>query len=340
MGFIYFSTLYTGMIRIEKHMMSVKTIMRSGLLVLLSLAMTDCAGFSSKNRDIDLVGHRGARGYRPENTIPSFQYGIENNMTAIELDVNVTRDKDLIIYHDTEITGALCLDESGKPAATVPIRDLTVEELKKYDCGALQHREFPQQITVEKTRLITLKEFFEFVKSYETERKLLHATRIKVEIKFPRDYTPEDIKEAANLVVKNIEEAGMTERAVVQSFVIAALPEVRKLNKNIQTSALFEPRYSRGAAATDVHGNPRNTIIKEALNAGADMIAPHYIFITPQFVRECHRKNLRVIAWTVNDKAQMEKLLSYGVDGIISDYPDILYLAYKEWKTKKKKYKL
>ena len=83
----------------------------------------------------DLQGHRGARGKRPENTIPAFEYCIENQMTTIELDTNVTKDKQLIVNHDTTVNGKICRYEDGGPAEFAPIKDLTVDQLKQLDCG-------------------------------------------------------------------------------------------------------------------------------------------------------------------------------------------------------------
>ena len=81
-------------------------------------------------------------------------------MTSIELDTNVTRDHQLIVNHDTTVNGKICRYENGQPAETIPIRDLTVAELKQFDCGAVANDAFPEQIPVPGTRLITLDEFF------------------------------------------------------------------------------------------------------------------------------------------------------------------------------------
>jgi len=124
---------------------------------------------------VDLQGHRGARGKRPENTIPAFEYCIEKQMTSIEIDTNVTRDKQLIVNHDTTVNGEICRSENGVPAEFIPIKDLSVNELKKLDCGSVRHKEFPEQLPVFGTRLITLTEFFDFVNSYEKKHALSRA---------------------------------------------------------------------------------------------------------------------------------------------------------------------
>ena len=169
---------------------------------------------------IDLQGHRGGRGKRPENTIPAFEYCIEHQMTTIELDTNVTRDKQLIVNHNTSVNGEICLLENGKPAEVIPIRDLTVAELKRLDCGAVADVDFPEQVAVRGTRLITLVEFFEFVKTYEREHALSDRIRFNIETKFSNiALRRQEVPEAARLVVDGRRSGrnGRT-RSTVQSF--------------------------------------------------------------------------------------------------------------------------
>ncbi len=99
--------------------------------------------FSEKTK-IDLQGHRGARGLYPENTIPAFKFAIEHKMTTLELDTNLTKDGNLIVFHDSTINPGLCLDSRGKPAQSTRILDMTLEDLKKLDCGSLINKKFPE----------------------------------------------------------------------------------------------------------------------------------------------------------------------------------------------------
>ena len=195
----------------------------------------------SLNGTVDLQGHRGARGKRPENTIPAFEYCIEQQMTSIEIDTNVTRDKQLIVNHDTTVNGKICRLGNGGPAEFIPIKDLTVNELKQLDCGSVKHEDFPEQVPVAGTRLITLTEFFDFVNAYEQNHTSSRKILFNIETKFRKDHSQRDIRETARLMVKTITAAGMEKRTTVQSFIPEVLPEIRKQNTNIKTSALFEP---------------------------------------------------------------------------------------------------
>lgn len=280
---------------------------------------------------VDLQGHRGARGKRPENTIPAFQYCIENHMTTIELDTNLTKDRQLIIYHDTALNGKICRSENGNPAQPIPIKNLTVEELKQYDCGAVANHEFPEQIPSKGTRLITLVEFFDFIKTYEQEHDTTCPIRFNIETKFRNDWCRADVEEMTRILVNTIEAAEMEKRSTIQSFVLDVLPMVKNLNQHIALSALFQPDILIKTLLKLNLGTGREKIIWQAIAADADIISPHYLYVNQKFIRKCHDNGKKVLPWVVNDEAKIKKFLNYGVDGIISDYPDRLYRVYSEW---------
>lgn len=282
----------------------------------------------------DLQGHRGARGKRPENTIPAFQFCIENHMTTIELDTNLTKDHQLIVYHDTVLNSKLCRHENGKPVTPIPIKDLTVAELKRLDCGVAPDEGFPEQIPIKGTRLITLAEFFDFVRKYEQQHVLFKPVRFNIETKFRQDYTQSDVNVMAELMVKTIADAGMTERSTVQSFVLEVLPEVNRLNERIQTSALFEPGLVHAFLLKSGFSWGRDKIIQKALSVDANIISPHFLYIDRKFIQRCHSYGKKVLPWVLNDEKMMEDFFALGVDGIISDYPDRLYRVYSRWSAK------
>jgi len=268
---------------------------------------------------------------RPENTIPAFQFCLENHMTTIELDTNLTKDHQLIVYHDTVLNSKLCWHENGKPASPIPIKDLTVAELKRLDCGVSPNEDFPEQIPVKGTRLVTLTELFEFVRKFEHDHVRLKPVRFNIETKFRQDYTPSDVSVMAGLMAKTIADAGMTERSTVQSFVLEVLPEVNRLNERIQTSALFEPGPVRTFLLKSGVSLGREKIIQKALSVDADYISPHFIYIDRKFIQRCHSFGQKVLPWVVNQEKMMEDFFEWGVDGIISDYPDRLHRVYSRW---------
>ena len=211
------------------------------------------------------------------------------------------------------------------------MRELTVSELKSFDCGRIKNRKFPGQVPVPDTPLVTLDEFFLFIENYESENPLRPKMLFNIEIKYPPASTKEDIDEAAEIMVKTIEKHGMSERSTVQCFVPECLPAIRKLDSRIRTSALFRATRWQALAMMAGIDRDRRAIIRKAVAVGADIISPNMYYVNREFVRECHASGLEVLPWTVNRRHDIIKMLKYGVDGIISDYPDLLFSVYREW---------
>ncbi len=286
---------------------------------------------------IDLQGHRGARGLFPENTIPAFQYAIEHKMTTLELDTNLTKDGNLIVYHDSIINPDLCLDSKGNPAQSTRILDMTLENIKELDCGSLINEKFPEQTQVPGTKLISLPEFFDFVKQYEARHPDIPKLHFNIETKFEASPNQEYLEKFATLMVKFIEDADVVDRTTVQSFVLEVLPMIKKRNPKLKTSALFQPSRVQGVLMMLGLNSIRTEIIEKAENVEADIISPYHLYANPFFIQTCHQKNIRVIPWTVNEKKKILTLLNNGVDGIISDYPNRLFTVYQEWFNSKQK---
>ncbi|MBU2509838.1 glycerophosphodiester phosphodiesterase [bacterium] len=305
-------------------------------LFAISLLLTACDQQEStvdRNRAVDLQGHRGARGDRPENTLPAFLYCMEQKMTTLELDTVVTRDKQLIVYHDTNLNGKLCLDANGNPAESIPIKNLSVEELKTYDCGSLVNEDFPDMKTVPGTRLSTLNEVFKLAKNFENQHNIKPRFLYNIELKFAENHSQQEVDEAARLMVKAIEDADLTEYVTVQCFVMEMLPAVRKLNPNLKLSALFQPTIPQGIRLMIGFKANSDEILQKAIKAGANVISPYYLYIKPDFVKASHAANLEVLPWVVNDADKMTKMMNLNVDGIITDYPKLLFETYQDWKS-------
>ena len=302
---------------------------RAGLPSLAAaFAVLSCASLPDKPiaATIELQGHRGARGLAPENTWPAFEQAIRHGMNVLELDTVITADGDLVIHHDTETNPALCRTADGQPGKKVAISTLTVAELKTFDCGSDRHEKFPEQQPVPGTRLITLDEFFANIRAFEIKDAHVKTIAFNIEAKFPQGQpTDAGLKRFADLLVGKIRRAGMAKRSTVQSFVPEVLPFARALDKDIRTSALFEPTKWQGLKMyLGLGGGVRADILARAEAVKADIISPYKLYVTGDFLREAHAKKMLVIPWTVNESAEMQQLLQLGVDGIISDYPDRL----------------
>ena len=265
--------------------------------MLLAVGVADAAG------PILVHGHRGARAARPENTLPAFEYAIGVGVDVLELDLQVTRDNVLVVSHDATLSPVICVGPN--PGAL--IRQLTLEQVRQYDCGAKQNPAFPFQTPVAGTRVPTLDEVlalaprgsFEF--NIETKISPLHP-----------DYAPAP-EEFARLLLDAVRRHGMESRVIVQSFDFRTLYAMRKLAPGIRLSALYQ-------------GEPKD-FAQVAREAASGIVSPNYHLVTPQQVRAAHAAGLQVVPWTANRPADWDALITAGVDAIITDDPAAL-LAY------------
>lgn len=292
----------------------------------------------------DIQGHRGARGLRPENTLPSFDHAIALGVTTLELDTVITRDGVVVVCHNPVLSPRLCLSPQGNPLPRRPrlfIKNLTLAEVQAFDCGSLNPHpsQFPQQKRVPGACIPTLQEVIELAERRNSS--IRYNIESKVNPLRPRD-TPGP-RVHAEKIVALIEQNDLVERASVQSFDWRVLRAVKQLNPQIQTGALI--RYTRGRPGTLKAALGRPSPFLAGLNfsrfrgnvaallqaAGfIDRYSPNYETLLPhsrnflQPVQEIQQAGFPVIPWTVNDVATMEMLLSLGVDGIITDFPDVL----------------
>ncbi|TGM87498.1 glycerophosphodiester phosphodiesterase [Leptospira bouyouniensis] len=295
---------------------------------IISLLGVNCASVETPNRlrkDIDLQGHRGARGLKPENSWPAFEEAIKYKMVTLELDTVLTKDKRVVIHHDSDTNPIICQNADGSQIQKKSLYDMTLSELQALDCGSKKNPNFPKQIPVPGTKLLSLEEFFELVLKHEKKTKEVYE--FNIETKFPDDGSASDalVKEHTDKLIQIIEKYKVVDRSTIQSFDLRTLSVSKLKNPKIKTSALFVPTYFQGFLMTIGFGNGyRETILSLAKEKQADIISPYFLYVTPKFVKNSHDKGMMVIPWTVNTEKEMNRLVSCGVDGIISDYPDML----------------
>ncbi|MDF3822105.1 glycerophosphodiester phosphodiesterase [Leptospira sp. 96542] len=298
------------------------------LLLVFTNILLNCASVEKSEKirkDLDLQGHRGARGLKPENTWPAFEEAIKYKMVTLELDTVLTKDKRVVIHHDSDTNPNICQNPDGSEIKKQSLYELSLSDLQKLDCGSKQNSAFPKQIPVPGTKLLSLEEFFE--KTLAHEKKTKEVYYFNIETKFPDDGSASDliVKEHTEALVKIIEKYKLAERTTIQSFDLRTLPIVQKLNVKIKTSALFVPTYFQGFMMTIGFGNSyRSAIINKSNMVKANVISPYFLYVTKGFVKEAHDFKMEVIPWTVNSEKETKRLIDCGVDGIISDYPDML----------------
>jgi glycerophosphoryl diester phosphodiesterase len=248
-------------------------------------------------RKILVHGHRGARAMRPENTIPAFEYAIDAGVDALEMDMAVTKDNVIVISHDPILHGPVCTG----PQQSVVIHELTFDQVRQWDCGAVQNPLFRKQKTMPGTRIPTLDEVFSLAGRGGFD--------FNIETKsFPKkpEYTPPP-EEFVRLVLEEIRKYKVEKRVILQSFDFRTLRAMKKLAPEIRLSALTE--------------NDQRDFPVIAREAQAGIISPNYKLVSSEKVAAAHAAGLEVIPWTVNAPADWDRLIKAGVDAIITDDP-------------------
>lgn len=305
--------------------------------------------YAKVNYDVfDLEAHRGGRDVRPENTLYSYAYAIELGATSIECDMQLTKDGQIVMSHNPILNSDITRDENGNYIENnkYDIRLMTVDELKKFDvgvmdpnCGEYYDLHGKTQFTYD-AKISTLEELMQLIQSYGDKNIVLNIETKSypdpASAGYKNNADPKKFVEVFNNIVKKYD---MEDRVVLQSFDWQTLIEMKKLNPNISTSALWQEqpswgrdseslrRYEKkkspwlgGLDIKDYQGNP----VKAAHAIGADIISPYYTEISKQDVDEAHSLGMKVVPWTVNNEKDMNMLLDMGVDGIISDKPWLL----------------
>jgi glycerophosphoryl diester phosphodiesterase len=286
--------------------------------------------FAAAAQTIDLQGHRGARGLLPENTLPGFQKALDLGVTTLELDIAISKDGVLAIYHDQTLNPDITRDASGKFLEQRPvIHSLTWTELQTYDVGRLKPgsqygANYPDQQAVDGTRIPRLSDLFDLVKRSGND-KVRFAIETKLHPDRP-DETPAP-EPFARAVVDEIRKAGMAGRSQILSFDWRTLQVVQKIAPEIDTVYLTTRRTvapeagSKWTAGLDLrqHGSIPKTIRA----AGGRFWSVNFNDVTAQGVKEAQALGIKVLVWTVNDPIVMARMLDLGIDGLITDRPDL-----------------
>ena len=252
---------------------------------------------------IEIQGHRGCRGLRPENTMAAFEHAVRLGVDVLELDVGLTRDGVLVVAHDPEVNPERCSE--GEGLASRLIRDISFAELRTLDCGAQKNPRFPEQRPVPGQRMPRLEEVLDLLARHR-------ALGANVEIKtFPdRRQATWPPARFADALVPLIRDRGLVGRVTVQSFDPQALQEVT--------------RVSRGTVTLSALADRRGDFQPMLRKTRARILSPRHTELRRADVEALHRQGVRVIPWTVNEPARMRELVGWGVDGIITDRPDLL----------------
>jgi len=269
----------------------------------------------------DAESHRGGRGVMPENTISAMRYSLSlDGLTTLEMDVKVTADKKIVLSHDDYLNPWFTLKPDGKDLKdqekkNYPIMQMTYQELKQYDVGLKAHHLFPNQRKM-KASIPLLEDVIDSVKHFikeEGRAQVFYNIETKSSLEGDHKYNPVP-EEFVKLLMEVIENKGITPYVIIQSADVRTLRVLRKRYPHIRTSYLVGAKRKEFTLEEDL----------EVLGFKPDIYSPNFKYITRQDVEKCHKMGMKIVVWTPNTKKEIAELKAMGVDGIITDYPELL----------------
>ena len=266
----------------------------------------------------DFQGHRGCRGLMPENTIPAMLKAIDLGVTTLEMDVVFTKDNVAILSHEPFFNHEISTKPDGSSVEeseekSLNIYKMTFAQTQKYDVGTKAHNRFPKQqkMSVTKPSLSTLIDSVENFITVTNRSKIFYNIETKTKPETDKLFHPTPAA-FVDMLMKVIKQKKIEDRVTIQSFDRRTLQYLHKKYPLIKTALLIE--------ATD-----KNSFRKQLKDLGftPTVYSPEQSIVNQNIITECHKRNIQIIPWTVNDKKEITKFKKMGVDGIISDYPDL-----------------
>lgn len=251
----------------------------------------------------------------PENTLPAFLMALDSGVTTLELDVVITKDKQVIVSHEPFMSGEICLDSTGnniadKDEKKFNIYQMTYDQVTRFDCGSKVNGQFPQQERRSESKpllsdvVAAVESHIKSNASYEVD----YSIEIKSAPETDKKFHP-SVEEYSDLVYKVMDEYIPLERLVIQSFDLRVLKYWHTRYPDIRLSVLIENTKSIDANLADIGFKPT-------------VYSPYFKSLTREKVQYLHQLKMRVIPWTVNEISDMLSLKGMGVDGLITDYPN------------------
>lgn len=272
----------------------------------------------SSAEDFDIQGHRGCRGLMPENTIAAMLTALDLGVTTIEMDVVVSKDNKIVVSHEPWFAAEITTKPDGsfiKPAEAMQynIFQMNYDEIAKYDVGLKPHPRFPKQQKVKAIKPLLADLFDSVAENMKIRRRPFPYFSIETKCLPAGDgrFHPKPA-EFVELLMAVIIEKQLQERVIIQSFDFRTLKYLHEKYPTIKTSMLIED-----SDVNDFEGQLNR------LGYTPEIYSPNHTLVDEELVKQCHDKGMKIIPWTVNDKKQINKLKKMGVDGIITDYPDL-----------------
>lgn len=283
------------------------------VLLFLIVFIMSC---SVTRSSFDPQAHRGGRGLMPENTIASEKNAIDYGCT-LEMDLQMSKDKKIVVSHDAYFNSLFCLTPQGdtmtkKEGYSRLIYDMPYDSVVQYDCGSKPHPDFPQQKKMHTIKPL-LSVLIDSVEAYAKRKH--HINHYNIEIKSSPKYDGKhysSLEEYVDSAMNIMERKGIASRTMIQSFDVRALRMVHQKWPKVKVSYLVGAKDKK-----DVQG------YIDDLGFKPDIWSPEYHLVTPELVKAFHKEGIKVIPWTPNTLEEIQKLKDMGVDGEITDYPNL-----------------
>ncbi len=269
-------------------------------------------------KNFDTEAHRGGRGLMPENTIPAMLYSVDLGVNTLEMDTHITSDGKVIVAHDDYMNPAFALAPGGKEIPTAdnhryPIFQMTYADLSNFDVGTRFYPAFPQQ----KKIAVAMPLLSSLIDSVQAHLRKTGKKQVFYNIETKCDEAGDNLlnpipEEFVKLLMQVIEQKKITPYVVIQSFDKRTLQVLHRKYPAVKTAYLIENnKKSLNEHLTELGFTPT-------------IYSPAFKLVNAELVSSCRAKGIKLVPWTVNTKADMLKLRLLGVDGMISDYPDVL----------------
>ena len=289
------------------------------LLLIACFLMITSFAFAQKP-GFDLEGHRGCRGLMPENTLPAFLKALDLGVTTLELDVVISQDEQVVVSHEPYFNADITLKPDGKQVDKKEQKQLNLyrmpyAEIKRYDVGSIGNPNYPEQQKL-KTHKPLLSEVIREVEAYR-KKKGIALFSYNIEIKsVPSEYNTYQPEPGpfSDLVHAQIMEQLLPERVIIQSFDFAVL---RHWKTQMDAGKYQKVRL---AALVENLGSIEKQI--EKLGFLPDIYSPYFQLLSAEKIAKLQEKGIKVVPWTVNKADDMKQLIGWGVDGLITDYPN------------------
>jgi glycerophosphoryl diester phosphodiesterase len=286
----------------------------------MNFSLVSLAQSSINMEQLDKQGHRGCRGLYPENTIPGFLKAIDLGVTTLEMDLVITKDKKVILSHEPFFNHEITTLPNGEYVSESNERELNIYEMvyskvKKYDVGQKVHPRFLQQqkIKANKPLLTEVIDSVEMHAKTNNKQPLFYNIETKIQPQTDNVYHPEP-QEFVDLIMAVILEKKIQNRVIVQSFDSRSLQYLHQKYPSIKTALLVEA-FDKKSFEKQI----------EDLGFTPTIYSPAQELVDLNLVQECSSKKIKLIPWTVNDLETIRRFVALGVDGIITDYPNLFF---------------